>query len=347
MSSAFPHLSQVQNVVFEGGGVKGIAYLGALARLYESMPPSQLRGVGGTSAGSIFALAVSFGLAAAEIEALANTLDFGRVPQQPTKDDFPNLSWEERDALEGASAVFGKEIWSIYSLYARYGWYTSDYFHAWLEDTIRGQFVRVAGSGTGRESFADFRRAGFADLRVKATDVSTQSSALLSLGTTPDLAVADAVRMSMSIPLFFEAIAQGSAVYCDGGVISNYPLDLFDADDAGSHFRTLGFHLHTPQGTCAGTSRPLDDPAAPAKQCEPRRPITGLVSYIESLFESLTVASSLVHPGDRDRTVDISTYCVATTDFSIRPKTADYNGLYNNGYAATDAFLTDWPPAGT
>jgi NTE family protein len=343
MSGPYPHLGSVRNLVFEGGGVKGIAYLGALRRLYEAIPPAQIRGVGGTSAGSIMALAVSFGLDAAGIQALANTLDYSRVPQQPGKDDFPDLTWEERDALEAASVVFGKEIWSIYGLYRRYGWYTSEYFHRWLEQTVQGQFARVMGKGTGRETFADFEKAGFATLRVKATDVSTQSSATLSLETTPDLAVADAVRMSMSIPLFFEAVSMGGAVYGDGGVISNYPMDLFDAIDPKRHFETLGFHLYAPQGTCPGSDRPLSDPPAPPKTCSPQSPITGLVSYIESLFESLTVASSIVQPADADRTIDISTYCVGTTDFSIRPKTANYNGLYNNGYGAVDAFLTRWP----
>jgi NTE family protein len=46
------------------------------------------------------------------------------------------------------------------------------------------------------------------------------------------VAVADAVRISMSIPFFFEARyyeQNGSNdAYCDGGVLNNYPIDTFD-----------------------------------------------------------------------------------------------------------------------
>jgi NTE family protein len=45
-----------QNLVFKGGGVKGIAYVGALKALEEANVMAQITGFAGTSAGSIVSI---------------------------------------------------------------------------------------------------------------------------------------------------------------------------------------------------------------------------------------------------------------------------------------------------
>ncbi len=345
MTNPYPHLDKVRNLVFEGGGVKGIAYLGAIKRLYKSIDHTVIQGVGGTSAGAITAMAVSFGLDANGIQSLVSDLDYRKIRQQPTAKSFPKLNWRERLALKIAAHVFGRDIWSVYGLFHDYGWYSSDYFYGWLKQQIGTQL-----NSDGTETFAQYEAAmkaklgRYIDLRVHATDVPTRSTKVLSLGNTPTLEVAKAIRMSMSIPLFFNSIEYKGQVYCDGGVIANYPIDIFA--NGQDRFATLGFSLCTPEGSCAASDSPNNDPAAPEKTCKPEREVDNLPSYIEAVFSSLLVASSEVRPDDVDRSVRISNYCVNTTDFDIEPQTADYNGLLNNGFNATDRFLTDWDAAG-
>jgi NTE family protein len=50
-----------RNLVFEGGGVKGIAYVGALRQLEARGIMEEIRRVGGTSAGAINAVMLSLG----------------------------------------------------------------------------------------------------------------------------------------------------------------------------------------------------------------------------------------------------------------------------------------------
>ena len=78
MATAYPF----KNLVFEGGGVKGLAYIGVLEILdtYNILP--QIERVAGTSAGAITATLTSFKLNAKEIRDLSNTLDFSKIPQE-------------------------------------------------------------------------------------------------------------------------------------------------------------------------------------------------------------------------------------------------------------------------
>jgi len=328
MSAATQCLKQVKNLVFEGGGVKGIAYLGVLEQLYGAMPapstpgraPEQIVGAGGSSAGAITALAVSFGLDYEGTRKIADSLVFSKIPQSPTAADFPNLDHVERDLLNAVEHIL--PIWSLYAIFHDYGWYSSDYFYSWLKSTIGAQF-----DSDGTETFAEYKqqmtsRLGrFIDLRVHATDVSTHTTRVFSASTTPTMQVAETIRMSMSIPMFFQAIPLGNDYYCDGGVIANYPIELFDREPGAHHFDTLGFHLFTPP------------------DCAPPKPVDGLVSYIENLFDTIVAPGSIVQPDDRDRTIEISNCCVRTTDFSIAPGSPCYVDLFKSGVQATREWL--------
>jgi NTE family protein len=63
------------------------------------------------------------------------------------------------------------------------------------------------------------------------TNLSTRFGEVFSAEHTPRMCIADAVRISMSIPLFFAAKRSlRGDVYVDGGVLENYPIKLFDRE---------------------------------------------------------------------------------------------------------------------
>ena len=64
-----------RNLVFEGGGVKGIAYSGALAVLEERGILPQIRRVGGASAGTINAALLALGYSLGEIRDILAKLE--------------------------------------------------------------------------------------------------------------------------------------------------------------------------------------------------------------------------------------------------------------------------------
>ena len=70
-------MQEITNLVFEGGGVKGIAYAGAIQVLEQQGMLSKIQGVAGTSAGAITACLLSLRYSAADIKVLIGQVDFG------------------------------------------------------------------------------------------------------------------------------------------------------------------------------------------------------------------------------------------------------------------------------
>jgi NTE family protein len=62
------------------------------------------------------------------------------------------------------------------------------------------------------------------DLRVYATNLNTRRIFEFSVGNSAHIPLAMAVRASMSIPLFFEAIEIEKRIFIDGGAVFDYPI---------------------------------------------------------------------------------------------------------------------------
>jgi len=321
-----------RNLVFEGGGVKGIAYIGAIEALEEAGILSQIERVAGASAGAITALILSFRLTAQQSIGLLNTLDFAKVPGDDDSPFVPNFIEDDVEHLTG-------DLKGLFWLWRRFGWHSSHYFYDWLKQTIAGQC-----SGNPLATFADFQRLGFRDLYVVVTNISTHQASIFSAKTTPDALVADAVRMSMSIPLYFESLQYSEGTfgqgdyYADGGTILNYPIDLFDASryvdndlffHDGINRETLGCYLFTPDN-CPRI----------------RKPVTNLLSYFENLIETFLNTQTISlqkRPFDLQRSIPISNQCVVTTDFSIKQGDVKYDKLVAGGKTAVINYLKHYP----
>ena len=65
-------------------------------------------------------------------------------------------------------------------------------------------------------------------MHLVATNLNKRSSEVYSRDTTPKMPVAEAIRRSMSIPLFFAAVREDENIFVDVGVLDNYPIRLFD-----------------------------------------------------------------------------------------------------------------------
>jgi len=177
------------DAVFEGGGVKGIGLVGALA-VTEQLG-YEFVNVAGTSAGAIVAALVAAGYSAGELHAIMRDLDYSRFKDEGLLDKIPLLG-------KIASLGFEKGI------------YEGDYLEEWIRERLAAK---------GKRTFRDLVIPEYRDqpayryrLRVIATDISC--GRLLALpqdvqdyGIAPDdLEIARAVRMSMSIPYFFEPV---------------------------------------------------------------------------------------------------------------------------------------------
>lgn len=284
------------NLVFEGGGAKGIAYAGAIAVLESKGILPHIERVAGTSAGAIIACLLSLHYRASDIATIVSSMDFS--------------------AFEDTEHLLKKLHY--YGLHPGYD------FLNWLQQQITAAPLKLDQNAT----FADFRKAGCRDLHVFACDLYTQSLTEFSYRQTPDVTVAEAVRASISIPLFFNAwkFSNGKPndhLYIDGGAVYNYPITAFDQSGA-SNPATLGFRLEDVNG----------------QRTENAIGYGNWLPYVKALFETLIHAQNihtLRDPAVSQRSVVINDFGVKATDFSLEESVKQK--LIASGKAATEAHL--------
>lgn len=303
-----------RNLIFEGGGVKGIAYVGAMKVLQDAGVLKDIQRVGGTSAGAINAMLFSLRFSIAEQRKILKNLDFN---------NFMDDSW---GAVRDTKRLIDK-----------FGWYKGDFFHEWASNLIDKKM------GSPNATFRDLEEGGFKDLYVYGTNLSTRFGEVFSYEHTPTTRISDAIRISMSIPLFFAAVRNTrNDVYVDGGVLNNYPVKLFDRkkyilakeqikmavntsyyDKENKVFlkknpnsspyvfnkQTLGLRLDSKQEI--GVFRDAKEPQ--------HHKIDDLFDYALALITTImeSQGNMHLHSDDWQRTVYIDTLGVGTTDFDI------------------------------
>lgn len=340
-------MSTYRNLVFKGGGVRGIAYLGALQFLYEKGLMRSIERVAGTSAGAITATIVAMNFSSFdEIHQISDSLEYRKVPSEgtQTEDHIRFLKANPLAIRNQFRAVFKNVQCSMRFIQDR-GWYSSDYLYSWLKDVIARQFTVKKESYT----FSDFRNASihagkreFLDLYITGTDISNRVSRVFSYETTPDMEVALAVRISMSIPLYFEAIQYQypgtlePQSYVDGGVMWNYPINLFDDPRYGRKIvngvntETLGMFIFTSPNETQ------------------YKKVDSLVDYLSALFESLLLVQehlAATNEKNKGRTIFIDDKGVPVTFFDVDTGDETYRKLFNSGYESAREFFenhTNW-----
>jgi len=322
-----------RNLVFEGGGVKGIAYVGALGVLESKGILRDITRVGGTSAGAITALLVGLNYSVSEIRKILSELNF-------------------RNFLDDSWGV----VCDAKRLITEFGWYKGDFFRNWVADIIKAK--TGSRESTFRETYVQKQEHNFRDIYFLGTNLSTGFGEVFSFEHTPRMCIADAVRISMSIPLFFAAKKSiRGDVYVDGGVLDNYPIKLFDRQKYIERYSRLPeyYKKHNEELKRRGkTISPyvynketlgfrLDSAKEIAvfrDQAEPeRRKIEDFFSYAWSLVETIveSQASRHLHGDDWHRTIYIDTLGVKTTEFDISDAKKD--ALIKSGKEHTEKYF--------
>lgn len=249
------------DLVFEGGGAKGLAFVGAL-RVFERRGHT-IRRVIGASAGAIVGSIMAAGYNAAESQAaiaeklpdgkprfasflgtpsitpdanmdnslrqwLQTELDNPMVPNfiEPVVDQMVR-TLVQKDA---ARHVLSLLLWG--------GWYSDTEFLGWLKERLDS-----GGRHLGNSTLLEFHQRCGRDLSVVASDLTGSEMLVLNHRTAPTCPTVWAVRMSMGVPFAWPEVTWNSewGTYLgktmtghkivDGGLLSNFPIHLFVSDD--------------------------------------------------------------------------------------------------------------------
>jgi len=302
------------DAVFEGGGVKGIGLVGAVTVAEEK--GYQWVNVAGTSAGAIVAALLAAGYSAVELREILEELDYNK---------FKDSSLLDRIPLVGplASVIFEKGI------------YEGKFLENWIRGLLRKKNVQTFNDLILEEYKYD-ERYHF-KLRVIASDISRGRLLILpqdiaDFGIRPeDLSVATAVRMSMSIPFFYEPVKLRNmktnqlSYIVDGGVLSNFPVWLFDSEGEIPKWSTFGFKLVDPE-----------------EEREIPHQVRGPISLLAALFSTMMQAHDARYIKDEQfiRTLLIPTLGIGTTEFDISRERSE--ALYQSGREAAKKFFDTW-----
>lgn len=231
-----------KNLVLEGGGVRGLAYAGAIEVLEEKNIINNIEKVAGSSAGAIAGLMISLGYNSSEIDSILQNL---KVQQ-----------------FNDGKDIVGK----IIRIKKEYGLFKGNKFEKWIAGLIKAKtgdpditFYELHKKHLEDHSFKDFYCTG--------TNISRQQLEVFSWESWPQMQLKTAVHISSCIPFYFRPVAIDSNgnelnaratelpfdLYVDGGMLCNFPINIFDSCTSGRNalvsndviynYETLGLKL--------------------------------------------------------------------------------------------------------
>ncbi len=350
----------IHNLVFAGGSVKGIAYVGAFDVLAQQRDINQLRRVAGTSAGSIFALLVALGFNTTEMHDILAAFDFKAMLDDSSMQLTP-LS--NRDKLlgtvekqeQGKPTAIAKipaksgAVPMLWRMHQHLGLFEGEYFRKWVQDLICKRIRSMTqGAHSGEHlTFAELAKLAthyptLRQLYVVGVNLSLSQAVTFCAddASTADVIIADALRISMSIPYLFEPhsvhrniggerkVDTSGHLWVDGGWFRNYPIDVFDAVDTPEH--TLGFNLvdEETHNYLSGLS-PL-----------PEAKISNMMNFSLALFTSTLHRQQTqlaLSQQDRARTVSIPSMGIGTLSFNLTKE--QQQSLIDSGKHTTHQFF--------
>lgn len=324
---------EYENLVLEGGGVRGLAYAGVFSVLEQKGIIQQVEKVGGSSAGSIAGMLLCVGYNAAEIDSLMIEL-----PVQKFKDGYGGL------------------IGKYKRLKTDFGIFKGDAFEKWLQQLVAH---KTGNRNLTFEQLHQLRLKNnmYKNLFCTGTNLSKQQLEIFSFETTPNMPIALAVRISGGVPLYFEPVALDNHLhkikktdstsfinyYVDGGMLSNYPISMFDTcegsatnplfcDKVKFNCHTIGIKLERQQQIDSLNQNNIRIPAYD---------INKFSEYLAAFSNLLMETLSRKYPGlenEKGRTIYVSQGNISS--IIKKTKQQDKLLLYENGVkAANDFFL--------
>ncbi len=273
-----------RHLVFEGGGVKGVAYAKIPIALEEFGILKNIKKIAGSSAGAIIAVLLSLRYKPLEIYEIIKNTNFAKF-----KDSSPFYTL------------------TMYRLLFKSGIHSGERFEKWIKTQI------LYKTGNRETTFKQLYDTTGIELVLTGTCFDTKKTEYFSYKTKPDMPIWLACRISMSIPCYYFPVSVDLVKYVDGGMLYNYPIWVFD-NPKSYEFKphnlnflndeTLGFKLISKRKSDFISTLP------------------GILPILRTFYTLLSIMlnhieASYMHQTYWDRTIGLDTSDIQTTDFDI------------------------------
>lgn len=248
--------THIENLILEGGSVRGFAHIGVINTLEKFKILPQLKKIAGSSIGALIAAAVAMGYTANELEILALQMDV------PNFFDFTSIDPNEyfsKSDTDSAPTSAGKTLYNAAKYLYLFSKSMADAYR--LKGVFNGQYLEEMVRSLIQRKFPDKTSLTFhelhqlalkdpihyKDLYLTGVDVLNHEFVVFSHEKTPNMPIETAVHISMSFPGLFKTVEYAGRYYLDGGLYNNLAIELFDS--AGINSKTIGISLSTTERT--------------------------------------------------------------------------------------------------
>lgn len=204
---------KIKNIVFAGGGFKGISYLGVYQYLYNNNLINDIQVFCGTSIGSVISLFILLDYTPTELINL-----------------FIHLTSHELFNID------------INNFLEKFGTDTEEKFISQITDIMSKKI-------NPNITFYEFYNINKKKLMITGSNLTKNKLDIFDYINTPNMKIIDAIKISTAIPFFFTPVIFNKCnetiinkyitqinknnicedtCYVDGFIFNNYPIDLFD-----------------------------------------------------------------------------------------------------------------------
>jgi len=188
-------MDKFKNIVFGGGGLRCLSYIGALRALEEQGIIPHIKAYSGASAGAIFATMLSIGYTHAEL-----------------KDFIKSFEYE-----------YVRDI-QIFGINENFGLDTGNKMERFLQLMIRRK------TGKLELTFKEHYDLTKIKLFINSVCINDRTLHYFNVDTHPNMPIHVALRMSISLPPLISPIKWENKVYVDGGLLDNIPVSVFNTE---------------------------------------------------------------------------------------------------------------------
>lgn len=245
----------IESLVLEGGGVRGLGYIGATRALFEAGIMQNIKRIAGSSAGALNAVIIALGYGPTEISNIIRGINMAELEdardllltqkiQKLMRDGHIN---EGNNLLALIRKIIETRVVSIMEKYIR------DH----KNDPAALTRLQQLNIHPDRITFKNLKdlaalipEAGIKDIYITGTRLSANPKdapalEIFSAETHPGMEIALAARISASIPKFFRPVELDGYQYVDGGCLCNFPIGIFNNEKyrPAGDYRFIGDHF--------------------------------------------------------------------------------------------------------